>query len=41
MGMDITTEATAVSTAPIPEATWVVPADYTQKDGGKELKGKR
>ena len=40
MGMDITTEATAVSTAPIPEATWVLPADYTQKDGAKELKGK-
>lgn len=45
MGMDITTEATAVSTAPIPESTWVLPAGYTQKDGGKEmkdaLKGKR
>ena len=39
MGMDITTEATAVSTAPIPEATWVLPADYTLKDGGKEMKG--
>ena len=39
MGMDATTEATAVSTAPIPEATWALPADYTMKDGGKEMKG--
>ena len=38
MGMDITTEATAVSTAPIPDSTWALPADYTMKDGGKELK---
>ena len=38
MGMDITTEATAVSTAPIPEATWALPADYAMKDGGKEMK---
>ena len=40
MGMDMTTEATAVSTAPIPEATWALPVDYALKDGGKELKGK-
>lgn len=39
MGMDITTEATSVSTAPIPEATWALPPDYTLKDGGKEMKG--
>jgi hypothetical protein len=39
MGMDMTTEATAVSTAAIPDATWVLPADYTMKDGGKEMKG--
>lgn len=39
MGMDMTTEATAVSTAAIPEATWVLPADYAVKDGGKEMKG--
>lgn len=39
MGMDITTEATAVSTAAIPESTWALPADYTMKDGGKEMKG--
>ena len=39
MGMDMTTEATAVSTAAIPEATWALPADYTLKDGGKEMKG--
>ena len=38
MGMDVTTEATAVATTPIPEATWVLPADYTMKDGGKEMK---
>lgn len=38
MGMDITTEATAVSTASLPEATWALPADYTMKDGGKEMK---
>jgi len=45
MGMDMTTEATAISTAPIPESTWVLPADYAVKDGGKEMrdgvKGKR
>lgn len=38
MGMDVTTEATAVSTAPIPDATWALPSDYTMKDGGKEMK---
>lgn len=38
MGMDVTTEATAVSTAPIPEGTWALPAGYTLKDGGKEMK---
>ena len=38
MGMDMTTEATAISTAPIPESTWVLPADYAVKDGGKELR---
>jgi len=45
MGMDMTTEATAISTAPIPESTWVLRADYAVKDGGKEMrdgvKGKR
>lgn len=41
MGMDVTTEATAVSTSAIPESTWALPTDYTMKDGGKELKGKR
>lgn len=40
MGMDIKTEATAISTAAIPDSTWVLPADYAMKDGGKELKGK-
>jgi Domain of unknown function (DUF4412) len=38
MGMDVTTEATAISTAPIPGSTWTLPADYTMKDGGKEMK---
>lgn len=38
MGMDVTTEATAVSTAAIPESTWSLPADYATKDGGKEMK---
>jgi hypothetical protein len=38
MGMDMTTEATDVSTASIPASVWVLPADYTIKDGGKELK---
>jgi hypothetical protein len=39
MGMDLTTEATAISTARIPDATWALPSDYTLKDGGKEMKG--
>jgi hypothetical protein len=38
LGMDVTTEATAVSTAPIPESAWALPADYAMKDGGKEMK---
>jgi hypothetical protein len=38
MGMDVTTVATEVSTASIPGSVWVLPADYAQKDGGKELK---
>lgn len=45
MGMDVTTLATAVSTTPIPESVWALPAGYAEKDGGKEmkesLKGKR
>ena len=45
MGTDMTTEATAISAAPIPAAAWSLPADYAVKDGGKEmrdgLKGKR
>ncbi|WP_243302883.1 DUF4412 domain-containing protein [Geothrix oryzisoli] len=45
MGMDVTTVATAVSSAAIPESAWALPAGYTLKDGGKEmkesLKGKR
>ncbi len=38
LGMDLTTEVTAISTAPIPDATWALPSDYTMKDGGKEMK---
>lgn len=38
MGMDITTEATAVSTAPIPASVWALPAGYSVRDGGKEMK---
>lgn len=38
MGMDITTEATAVSTAPIPASAWALPAGYKEVDGGKEMK---
>jgi hypothetical protein len=45
MGMDVTTEATAIATTTIPESAWALPSDYTMKDGGKEmkesLKGKR
>jgi hypothetical protein len=45
MGADLTTEATAIATTPIPETVWALPAGYAQKDGGKEmkesLKGKR
>jgi len=45
MGMDVTTVATEVSTAAIPESAWTLPAGYAMKDGGKEmkesLKGKR
>jgi hypothetical protein len=45
MGMDVTTEATAVSTTPVPEGVWALPSGYAEKDGGKEmkesLKGKR
>lgn len=38
MGMDMTTEATAVSTAPIPGSVWALPAGYKEVDGGKEMK---
>jgi hypothetical protein len=38
MGMDITTVATAISTAPIAASAWALPEGYAQKDGGKELK---
>jgi hypothetical protein len=45
MGMDVTTEATAIATTAIPESAWALPSDYTMQDGGKEmkesLKGKR
>ena len=38
MGMDMTTEATTVSTAPIPGSVWALPAGYKEVDGGKEMK---
>lgn len=38
MGVDMTTVATAVSTAPIPDSVWALPSGYTLKDGGKEMK---
>lgn len=38
MGMDTTTEATAVSTAAIPASVWALPAGYKEVDGGKEMK---
>ena len=38
MGMDVTTEATAISTAPLPESTWALPTGYAMKDAGKEMK---
>jgi len=38
MGMDVTTEATAIASTPIPEGTWALPSGYAMKDGGKELK---
>jgi hypothetical protein len=41
MGMDVTTEATEVSTAPIAASTWTIPTDYAQKEGDKDTKGKR
>lgn len=45
MGMDVTTEATALASTPIPDSVWTLPSGYAMKDGGKEmnesLKGKR
>jgi hypothetical protein len=38
MGMDMTTEATAVSTAAIPASVWALPAGYKEVDGGREMK---
>jgi hypothetical protein len=38
MGMDMTTEATAISTAPIPDRVWALPAGYKMVDGGKAMK---
>ena len=37
MGMNITTEATAISTAAIPAGVWSLPTGYTMVDGGKEM----
>lgn len=38
MGMDMTTEATDISTSAIPGGVWALPADYKVVDGGKEMK---
>lgn len=38
MGMDVTTEATAISTSAIPAGVWALPADYKVVDGGQEMK---
>ena len=38
MGMDMTTEVTAVSTAVIPDSVWALPAGYKLVDGGKNMK---
>ncbi len=37
MGLDVTTEATAVSTAAIPASAWALPNDYQVVEGGREL----
>jgi len=37
MGLDITTEATAVSTSAIPASVWALPSGYTVVEGGKEM----
>jgi hypothetical protein len=37
MGVDITTEATAIASGPIPASTFVLPAGYTTEDLGKKL----
>ncbi len=42
MGMEVTTTATAISTAPIPAGVWALPAGYQEVDGGKKaLEGMR
>lgn len=38
MGMDVTTEATAIASTPIPDSAWALPSSYAMKDGGKEMK---
>ena len=38
MGMDITTEATAIDTGAIPAATFALPAGYATEDLGKKLR---
>lgn len=38
MGMDVTTEATAITSTPIPDSTWALPSGYAMKNGGKEMK---
>ena len=37
MGSDLTTEATAISTAAIPASAWALPSGYQVVEGGREL----
>lgn len=37
MGMDVTTEATDISTAAIPASAWALPSAYQVVEGGREL----
>jgi hypothetical protein len=36
--MDLTTEATAIATTPIPDSVWALPTGYALQDSAEELK---
>lgn len=38
MGMEVTTEATAIASTPIPDSAWALPSANALKGGGKEMK---